>query len=885
VQDFDGANGAYPYGSLMQAADGKLYGTTNGGGNGGYGVIFSFDLSTSAYTTVKDFDYTNGGYPVGSLMQASDGKLYGTTNGGGNGGYGVIFSFDPSSSTYSKVQDYNGTNGARPSSGSAFIEARQVTTSVNSNAFCAGSSLNVAYTATGSYGSANVFTAQLSDASGSFANPVAIGNTTSATSGTIEAVIPATTTAGTGYRIRVVSSNQAVTGSDNGSDIAITALATFYQDADGDGYGNASVNTQACSAPQGYVTDNTDCDDSNASVHPGAAEVCNGLDDNCDGQIDEGVKTTFYADADGDGYGNSSSATQACSAPAGYVADNTDCDDAKASVHPGATEVCNGIDDNCDGQIDEGLLNVTYYRDADGDGYGNVAISITYCSPPTGYVTSSTDCDDGDKTKHETFQFYVDSDGDGYGAGSLLSVCAVDAATPPAGYALNNTDCDPADNTKWQSSLLYVDADGDGYTPGTETVCYGAAIPAGYRAAANGNDCDDNNAGVWRSGTLYIDSDGDGYDAGQNTVCYGSTVPAGFKATTQGTDCNDGDAAMWRSATAYIDADGDGYDNGSTTLCYGATLPTGYAATTNGSDCNDNNAAINVKTTWYRDADGDGYGNAAISTTSCSQPLGYVATNTDCNDASKTVYPGAVELCGNGIDDNCNGQIDENCGSVPRISINDVSVYESEGVAVVTISLDRVSTSAISINYATQNGTAIGSGKGAKTFDFTSASGTVTIAAGATTAQLRITITKDTIAEVSESFKVNLSLDAKNAKKATITKSSGTVTINDGIKPALTTTQPVTKTAAEEVQPLAFDVRAYPNPSPSSFTIKVSSTKRNEVISMTVTDVNGRVIEIRSNHTAGQTVQIGSGYRTGIYFVEMRQGKARTQVKVVKMAY
>ncbi|MEJ7681704.1 MAG: MopE-related protein [Segetibacter sp.] len=176
--------------------------------------------------------------------------------------------------------------------------------------------------------------------------------------------------------------------------------------------------------------------------------------------------------------------------------------------------------------------------------------------------------------------------------------------------------------------------------------------------------------------------------------------------------------------------------------------------------------------TYYRDADGDGYGNVAISTTSCSQPTGYVTNSTDCNDASGTVYPGAVEVCGNGIDDNCNGQIDENCGGLPTISINDVSVYESEGVAVVTISLDRVSASAISINYATQSGTAIGSGKGAKTFDFTTASGSVTIAAGTKTAQIRITITKDNIAEVAENFKVNLSLDAKNAKKATFTRSS-----------------------------------------------------------------------------------------------------------------
>src|SRR6185369_12733615 len=118
---------------------------------------------------------------------------------------------------------------------------------------------------------------------------------------------------------------------------------TYYADADGDTYGNANVTAQACSPPAGYVSNSTDCDDSKSSVHPGAAETCNGIDDNCNGTIDEGVKTTYYRDHDGDTYGNPNNTTQACSPPAGYVANNTDCDDTKSSVHPGAAETCNGI--------------------------------------------------------------------------------------------------------------------------------------------------------------------------------------------------------------------------------------------------------------------------------------------------------------------------------------------------------------------------------------------------------------------------------------------------------------------------------------------------------------------------------------------------------------
>src|SRR5688500_1309773 len=112
LKDFDNTNGAYPNGSLMQASDGKIYGMTSGGGRGAAGVIFFYDPSSSTYTKLKDFDKTNGGNPYGSLMQASDGKLYGMTLQGGSSGYGVIFSFDPSSSTYTKLKDFDNKIGS-----------------------------------------------------------------------------------------------------------------------------------------------------------------------------------------------------------------------------------------------------------------------------------------------------------------------------------------------------------------------------------------------------------------------------------------------------------------------------------------------------------------------------------------------------------------------------------------------------------------------------------------------------------------------------------------------------------------------------------------------------------------------------------------------------
>src|SRR5437762_3688775 len=91
LKDFDGTDGAYPSGSLMQASDGKLYGMTSSGGSSDNGVIFSYDLSSTIYTRLNEFDNINGGNPLGSLIQATDGKLYALTNRGGSNNAGVIF--------------------------------------------------------------------------------------------------------------------------------------------------------------------------------------------------------------------------------------------------------------------------------------------------------------------------------------------------------------------------------------------------------------------------------------------------------------------------------------------------------------------------------------------------------------------------------------------------------------------------------------------------------------------------------------------------------------------------------------------------------------------------------------------------------------------------
>src|SRR5579862_5126414 len=98
----------------MQASNGKLYGMTYAGGSSGVGVIFSFDPLSSTYIKLRDLDGPNGYNPYGSLIQASDGKLYGVMYGGGTSDLGVIFSFDPASSTYIKLKDFDNTIGDHP---------------------------------------------------------------------------------------------------------------------------------------------------------------------------------------------------------------------------------------------------------------------------------------------------------------------------------------------------------------------------------------------------------------------------------------------------------------------------------------------------------------------------------------------------------------------------------------------------------------------------------------------------------------------------------------------------------------------------------------------------------------------------------------------------
>ena len=245
-------------------------------------------------------------------------------------------------------------------------------------------------------------------------------------------------TAGT-YTVTVTTQTGGCTASASYSVGAGAANVTYYADVDGDGYG-AGAGTSSCSPIAGSVTNNADCNDNNAAINPGATEVCNGFDDDCDGSTDEGLTfLTYYVDADVDGYG-AGAGVSSCNPIAGSVLVDGDCVDNNAAVNPGATEICNGIDDNCANGIDEGF-------DVDNDGYtscgGDCDDNNAAVNPAATEVCNGVD-DDCNLSVDDGLTFityYADVDGDTYGdASSTVSTC--DGA--PVGYILNNTDCNDA---------------------------------------------------------------------------------------------------------------------------------------------------------------------------------------------------------------------------------------------------------------------------------------------------------------------------------------------------------------------------------------------------------------------------------------------------------
>ncbi len=279
--------------------------------------------------------------------------------------------------------------------------------------------------------------------------------------------------------------------------------STWYLDLDGDGLGNARFPDIACEAPSGHVADDTDCDDLDAAIYPGAPETCDGADGDCDGTVDEDATDpdTFYADADSDGYGDPGTTASACDVPSGHTDNALDCDDGNADVNPTATEVCDGVDNDCDGGTDDeaAVDGEIWYADADGDGFGDPDAHELACEAPTAHVDDATDCDDADATVHpdatetcdgidndcsgtadddasDATSWYADTDGDGYGDPGD----AQDACEAPTGYIADGSDCDDGDSG--------VNPDAVGACDGVDVDCDGS-VSDSEAAAGDSQDC------------------------------------------------------------------------------------------------------------------------------------------------------------------------------------------------------------------------------------------------------------------------------------------------------------------------------------------------------------------------------------------------------------
>jgi len=476
---------------------------------------------------------------------------------------------------------------------------------------------------------------------------------------------------------------------------------SWYADADGDGFGDVDESVTSCAQPEGYVVDATDCDDINSSINLAASEICNGLDDDCDGVIDNASNAIWYADADDDGFGDAENVLSAsCSEqPEGYVSDSSDCDDTNLAIYPTAAEECDDVDQNCNGLIDDNAIDAPLWNiDSDGDGFGNSATTLASCNQPEGYTSDSNDCNDTSNTINPAASelcndvdddcdsiiddnasdapvWSADDDGDGFGSSSdILASC-----TQPYGYIINSNDCD--------DSNLSVNPDATEVCDTLDNDCDGAV------------DTADSSLDITSAHAWYADGDGDSYgDAANSTVA--CEQPAGY--TSDSSDCDDENISINPTAsetcnstddncdgrideeatdrsTWYRDADADNYGS-ATAIREACDQPTGYVA--NSTDCNDGQSAINPGATetcnsidddcdssidesgslgesaWYADTDGDAFGNAASVVSSCTQPIGTVFDSTDCNDALASVNPAASEIC-NSIDDDCDSSIDE----------------------------------------------------------------------------------------------------------------------------------------------------------------------------------------------------------------------------------
>ncbi len=408
----------------------------------------------------------------------------------------------------------------------------------------------------------------------------------------------------------------------------------WYEDADGDTYGNVSSTLVQCEMPAtGYVSNALDYSDTTTHVTNIKPEY-------------------FYRDADEDLYGDPTIFLYYSYQPEGYVRSDQDCDDTKADVNP----------------------DTIWYEDADGDSFGSASSTLAQCTQPPNYVTNQEDYDDTtDKIINIAPQyFYHDGDGDTYGDPNDFVYYSI----RPADYVINNLDCDDTDAAVNPQKIWFQDADGDGL--GTHTVTTTSCLqPDGF--VENFEDLGDETKYITNIAPVpfYYDADGDGYGDPNKKENYSYAPPNYY---TTGEDCNDNDIRVHPLTIWYYDKDGDGFGDNNTTFI-GCVPPSNYVLKRGDLDV-DNPLITDIPGRFfYRDKDGDGYGVSEDQLFQSYPPEegGYVLPPGDCDDFDATLHPATVWYYDNDRDGYGGAQAYQGCTQIGNATRNHGDLDDTTG--------------------------------------------------------------------------------------------------------------------------------------------------------------------------------------------------------------